>query len=71
MTPDYSHMQMSAVVTRYDSPFGSTERNRKNEDTGTGSGWGSSSADSGWGMDRFESKQESFSESITSKSEDR
>ncbi|KAH3726037.1 ADP-ribosylation factor GTPase-activating protein 2-like isoform X2 [Dreissena polymorpha] len=61
----------SSGPPKYDSPFGSTERNRKNEDTGTGSGWGSSSADSGWGMDRFESKQESFSESITSKSEDR
>ncbi|XP_052808989.1 ADP-ribosylation factor GTPase-activating protein 2-like isoform X3 [Mya arenaria] len=55
----------SSGPPKYDSPFGSTERNRKNDDSS--SGWGSSSGGSGWGMDRFDSKQESHSESITSK----
>ena len=50
---------------RYDSPFGSS--NRKNDDFG----WGSSNKDSGWGMDRFDSKQETFSESITVKEDNR
>lgn len=52
---------------RYDSPFGSTERSRKNDDFS--SGWGSSNSGGGWGMDRFESKQDTYTES--SKQDDR
>jgi len=57
---------------RYDSPFGgSSERSRKNDDFG--SNWGSSNTNSsgGWGMDRFDSKQDTFSESISSRTDDR
>lgn len=54
-------------VCRYDSPFGSSERSRKNDDFS--SGWGSSNSGGGWGMDRFESKQDSFSD--TTRNDDR
>ncbi|XP_053397459.1 ADP-ribosylation factor GTPase-activating protein 2-like isoform X3 [Mercenaria mercenaria] len=56
----------SSGPPKYDSPFGTSERSRKNDDFS--SGWGSSNSGGGWGMDRFESKQDSFSE--TSRQDD-
>ncbi|KAL4232970.1 ADP-ribosylation factor GTPase-activating protein 2 [Mactra antiquata] len=58
----------SSGPPKYDSPFGSSDRNRKNDDFG--SGWGNSNNSGGWGMDRFDSKPDPPSESFSSKSND-
>ncbi|XP_060601717.1 ADP-ribosylation factor GTPase-activating protein 2-like isoform X7 [Ruditapes philippinarum] len=57
----------SSGPPKYDSPFGTSERSRKNDDFS--SGWGSSNSGGGWGMDRFETKQDTFSD--TSRNDDR
>ncbi|XP_060601709.1 ADP-ribosylation factor GTPase-activating protein 2-like isoform X2 [Ruditapes philippinarum] len=56
----------SSGPPKYDSPFGTSERSRKNDDFS--SGWGSSNSGGGWGMDRFETKQDTFSD--TSRNDD-
>ncbi|XP_069102474.1 ADP-ribosylation factor GTPase-activating protein 2-like isoform X4 [Argopecten irradians] len=55
-------MGFSSSASKYDSPFG--------EEKDSFSSWGSSNKSGSWDIDRFESKQQSFSESLSSSRDD-
>ncbi|XP_060070158.1 ADP-ribosylation factor GTPase-activating protein 2-like isoform X2 [Ylistrum balloti] len=55
-------MGFSSSSSKYDSPFG--------EEKDSFSSWGSSNKSGSWDIDRFESKQQSFSETLSSSRDD-